>query len=435
VPELLDELTEWLRIPSVSAGREDPEALRRACEWVVERVLDAGGAAEAVETGGNPLAVGELRAAAEGAPTVLIYGHYDVQDPGPPERWTAPPFEPEVRDGRLYARGAADDKGNFLPLLHVACRLAREGALPVNVRVLVEGDEETGGDAALRWVDADERGADCAIAFDSLMVDERTPALTVGARGTVFCKVSVRVADADLHSGLYGGAVMNAAHVLHRMLAAVLPGEDGLPPESLRAGEAPLSEAERDALADLPETATALAEAGTQPVAAGVDLHERTGAHAAVELNRFEAGEPRAVVPARAGATVSLRVAPGQDTGAMARELERLLRSAAPSGAEVSLDVHTADPALFDPGSLPLRLAAEALERACGRAPVPIRLGGTLPILAALSRRGIPTILSGFVLPEDRIHGPDESFRLESLALGERSAEALYGALAALGHN
>src|SRR4051812_2345833 len=182
--QLLDDLIEWLRIPSVSSGGGDPEALARAADWAVTRVRSAGGGAETVVIdGGNPLVVGELRAADPEAPTVLIYGHYDVQPPGPLDAWTSPPFEPAMRDGRLYARGAADDKGNFLPLLHVACELARAGELPLNVRVVVEGEEEAGGESVIEWIRSDRRGADAAIVFDSDMADESSPAITVGLRG------------------------------------------------------------------------------------------------------------------------------------------------------------------------------------------------------------------------------------------------------------
>ena len=226
---LLDDLIDWLRIPSISTGGGDPADLARAADWVCERVEAAGGSAEAnTSFGGNPLAVGELRAGRADAPTVLIYGHYDVQSVGDESAWITPPFEPEVRDGRVYARGAADDKGNFLPLLHVACAMARAGELPVNVRVLVEGEEEAGSEAVAKWIAADERGADCALVFDSGMADERTPAITVGLRGVVMGTIDVRTAPRDLHSGIYGGSVLNALHVLQGMLAEVLPGPDGL---------------------------------------------------------------------------------------------------------------------------------------------------------------------------------------------------------------
>src|SRR5436190_23104136 len=178
-----------MRIPSVSSGGGDPDALRRAAAWLAERIDAAGGGARLEETGGSPLVVGDFATARRDAPTVLIYGHYDVQGPGPLELWQSDPFEPEVRDGRLYGRGSADDKGNFLPLLHVACELARAGELPLNVRVLIEGEEETGSVSVNEWILADERGADCAIVFDSVMADERTPALTVSCRGTVVAAI------------------------------------------------------------------------------------------------------------------------------------------------------------------------------------------------------------------------------------------------------
>src|SRR4029453_8145249 len=183
---LLDELFDWLRIPSISTGGGDARELERAASWVVDRVVAAGGEGRLERGGdGHPLAVGELRAARADAPTVLLYGHYDVQSPGPPEAWRTPPFEPVVADGRVHARGASDDKGNVLPLLHLACALGRAGELPVHVRVLVEGEEEIGSPSVSRWVIADERGADAAIVFDAAMVDADTPAITIGLRGLV----------------------------------------------------------------------------------------------------------------------------------------------------------------------------------------------------------------------------------------------------------
>jgi acetylornithine deacetylase/succinyl-diaminopimelate desuccinylase-like protein len=243
--ELLEELIGWLRIPSVSTGGGDPAALERAASWAIERIGAAGGTGDLVRIGGgNPLAVGELRAADAAAPTVLIYGHYDVQGAGPPELWSSPAFSPEIRDGRLYARGAADDKGNFLPLLHVACAMARAGELPVHVRVLIEGEEEVGGESVATWVRDDSGPVDVAIVFDSGMPDPQTPAITVGLRGVVQLSLVVRTASHNLHSGLYGGSVLNALHVLHALLAQVLPGPDGHLREELRVGISPPSEAE-----------------------------------------------------------------------------------------------------------------------------------------------------------------------------------------------
>jgi acetylornithine deacetylase/succinyl-diaminopimelate desuccinylase-like protein len=435
VPALTEELEDWLRIPSVSTGGGDAGALRRACDWVCERIEAAGGTAEAVSVdGGNPIAVGQLTAARPGAATVLAYGHYDVQDPGPLDAWLSPPFEPTERDGRLYARGAADDKGNFLPLLHVACELARGGELPVNVRFLVEGEEEIGSASLLRRLRDEDPGADCAIVFDSLMADERTPAISVGARGLVRSRVEVRTGARDLHSGLYGGAVLNAAHALLAMLAQVTPDPEGHVRGELAAGVAPVSAVERDSWARLRPGPEVLAAVGARPVAAaaGEEFYDRIGAAPALDVNMIATGEPRTIVPAVASATVSVRLAPGQRATEVGADLERLLRAGAPAGAEVAFDTDFADPALFDPEDPALRLAAAALERACGVPPVLLRLGGTLPLLSVLADRGIPTILSGFVLDADAIHAPNESFRLESLRLGERSARELYLALAEL---
>ncbi|MGH2757477.1 MAG: M20/M25/M40 family metallo-hydrolase, partial [Actinomycetota bacterium] len=237
--KLVDELFDYLRIPSISSGGGDPADLLRAAEWLAERIGASGGKTEIVTDLGNPLVIAELEASSPGAPTVLIYGHYDVQSPDPVDAWRTPPFEPDVRDGRIYARGASDDKGNFYPLVYVACELARAGTLPVNVRMMIEGEEEVGGTSALQWLASDERGADCAVVFDSDMLDERTPAITLAVRGIVSFAVDVVCAQRDLHSGMYGGAALNAVHVLNQMLDEVLPGPDGSVRDELRAGIIP----------------------------------------------------------------------------------------------------------------------------------------------------------------------------------------------------
>jgi acetylornithine deacetylase/succinyl-diaminopimelate desuccinylase-like protein len=432
---LLNDLLDWLRIPSISTGGGDPKDLARAADWVCERVTVAGGTAEADTThGGNPLAVGELRASTNPAPTVLIYGHYDVQSVGDPRAWDSDPFDPDIRDGRIYARGAADDKGNFLPLLHVACELAKQDALPVNVRVLVEGEEEAGSHAVAKWIQADELGADCAIVFDGGMADERTPAITVGLRGVVQAGISVRTATRDLHSGVYGGSVLNALHVLHGLLAQVVPGPDGLVREELRNGIEPPAPTELESWKLLKPGAEVIAEVGGRPVSPGVgdDYYRRNGADASFEINEIIGGEPRTVVPATARAAISLRLAPRQRAEEMQVELERLMRSALPEGAEVDFKWQLSEPALSDPESQPIKLAVEALDRATGMTTAVVRTGGSIPVVAELIQHGIPTIVSGFVLPDDALHAPNESYRVESLQLGERSARELYSSLAAL---
>jgi acetylornithine deacetylase/succinyl-diaminopimelate desuccinylase-like protein len=435
VPSLREELESWLRIPSVSTGGGDAAALAEACGWACERIEAAGGRAEQVTIdGGHPMVVGELPCSRRGAPTVLAYGHYDVQAAGPDEDWDSPPFEPTERDGRLYARGAADDKGNFLPLLHVACERARAGDLPVNVRFLIEGEEEVGSRSVLRRLESGEDHADCAVIFDSVMVDERTPAVTSAGRGLAQAAIEVRVAERDLHSGFYGGAVPNAAHVLLRMLSEVAPDVEGHVRPELSRGVVTPEAGELESWDGLPSGAEAIAEVGAHPVSprAGAEFYERVGARTSVDVNMVKVGEPRTIVPALARGHVSVRLAPRQSAAEIGAELVRLLREAAHPRAEVSIACELADPVLFDTSAPALQLGAEAIGRACGRAPAFVRLGGTLPLLSVLAEREIATIVSGFALAADAFHAPNESFRLESLRLGEAAARELYSTLAEL---
>jgi acetylornithine deacetylase/succinyl-diaminopimelate desuccinylase-like protein len=436
---LIDDLFEFLRIPSISTGGGDSAAIRRAAEWLGDRVEGAGGSAELVGgNGGNPVVVGELEASRQGAPTVLVYGHYDVQGVDPVEEWDSDPFEPEIRDQRIYARGASDDKGNFWPLLFVACELARKGELPVNVRAVVEGEEEAGGAEVARWFGLDERGADCAIVFDSGMVDEQTPAVTISVRGIVSVSINVVTGTRNLHSGTYGGSVLNAIHVLQAMLDEVLPGPDGLLRDELREGIVEPTAGELEAWSQLPSGDAVLAQVGGRPIdkRSGLDYYLRNGADASLDVNGITGGDAlnmRTIVPARAGAKLSMRLAPGQDPEDMRVALEGLMMSAVPAGAEIQLDFGAGSPALFDPESAPLKLGMKALEKATGMKVVLVRSGGSIPILAKFAERALQTIVSGFALPEDAIHAPNESYRVESLRLGERAAHELYEALAKLG--
>jgi acetylornithine deacetylase/succinyl-diaminopimelate desuccinylase-like protein len=436
---LLDELFDWLRIPSISTGGGDPADLQRAAEWAAAKVRAAGGEAELVEVreGGNPLVVGELRASAnaDAAPTVLIYGHYDVQGAEPLDLWTSPPFDPEVRDGRVYARGAADDKGNFLGLLAAACDLASEGALPVNVRVAVEGEEEAGGESISQWLKDDPRGADAAVVYDSGMVSPEIPAITVGLRGVHLVTFDVRAAQRDLHSGMYGGSALNALHALHQALAAVIPGPDGRARDELRVGIAAPTAEERASWAGLPSGDDALAAAGARPAyeGAGAEYVERNGSDTAVDVDQIVAGDTRTVIPAVARATVSIRVAPGQDVHAMGATLERLITEALPAGAELTVvSRHSAPPAHFPADSPVMKIAGAAIERAVGAPVAYVRSGGAIPFVADLAAKGIPTIVTGFVLPDDPFHAPNESFSVRGLELGYKSARALLTDLAGL---
>jgi acetylornithine deacetylase/succinyl-diaminopimelate desuccinylase-like protein len=435
-PKLLDELLDWLRIPSISTGGGEEREIERAAQWVIDRIRAAGGDGDLVRVAeGNPLAVGELRASSPDAPTVLIYGHYDVQGPGALELWHSPPFEPTLRDGRIFGRGTSDDKGNFLPLLHVACAMARAGELPVNVRVLVEGEEESGGAAVSTWVSEDTRGADVAIVFDSGIPDPETPAVTIGLRGAVMFDLVVKSAARNLHSGMYGGSVLNALHVLHAVLGTVLPDAGGHLRNELRGGIADPSPAELASWERLPGGADLIGQAGGRPVhpGAGEEYYRRNGADASLDVNAISGGEPRTIVPAEARATLSMRLAPGQEPQQMYDVLLGLLRSALPAGAELEIEnLMLAEPTLFSPEAPALKLAADALRRACGAEPAFMRTGGSIPIVAEMAAAGYPVIVSGFALAEDQIHAPNESYALRSLESGEAAARELYLALAAL---
>ena len=436
-PKLLEELFDYIRIPSISSGGGDPEDLLRCADWVRAKIERAGGEAEVITDLGNPLVVGELRSKDADAPTVMIYGHYDVQSPDPIDAWTTPPFEPDIREGRIWGRGASDDKGNFYPVLYAACDLAEKGTLPVNVRCLIEGEEEVGGTSALDWLMADERGADCAVVYDSDMLDANTPALTLGVRGIVAFSVEVRTAVRDLHSGMYGGAALNAVHVLMNMLDQVLPGRDGLLRPELREGIIPPTKEELESWATFAPGTEVIAESGGRPIddAAALHYYERNWGDASLDVNGIAGGDAiqkRTIIPAYAHSKFTIRLAPGQDSKAIAATTERLLRDAIPKGADVEIESEAVDAAVFDPKDPALLLGAEALEEATGTPPALQRVGGSIPVLKGFYDRGIPTILSGFALPNDGVHAVDESFRLESLALCEVSAYKLYEKLAKL---
>ncbi len=255
----LEELYELLRIPSVSADPAHADDVRRAGEWVCDFVRAAGGEAGLVETSTFPLAIGEIPASSGNgdAPTVMLYGHFDVQPPAPLDLWDSDPFEPEIRDGYLYARGSVDDKGNSYLLLKAAELLAREGELPVNVRIAFDGEEETGGHSIVEFLEADERGADACIIFDSGMPREDVPSFDLGTRGLIYFHVRLSSGERDLHSGMFGGAALNAVHALMQTLEAVVAV-----PDELRAGVAPATEEERRSWQELDPGADVLAARG-----------------------------------------------------------------------------------------------------------------------------------------------------------------------------
>jgi acetylornithine deacetylase/succinyl-diaminopimelate desuccinylase-like protein len=433
-----DELAEFLRIPSISADPAHAGHVEEAGEWVCNFVRHAGGEATLVDWQGQPLAVGEIPASsANAAPTILCYGHFDVQPPDPLELWDSEPFEPEVRDGYLYARGAADDKGQLYMLLAAARELARAGELPVNVRFACDGEEETGGHSIVDYIADDERGADAAIIFDGGMIRRDVPAFNIATRGLVYFHVTLRTGERDLHSGLYGGAALNAAHALVRTLEPLL-ARDGRLAQPLREGLAQPAEEELAGWRELPPGPDELAAAGARPSdpRAAEDFYLRTFAEPSLEINGIESGSPqlqKTVLPVVAHANVSIRLAPGQDPEVIAPTLERLLREAAPEGAELEVDrLSSSPPGLVSPDAPAIKLGQNAFERVVGRRPALIRSGGTIPIVPALAGKGIPALVTGFSLPDAQIHSPNERLVADYVPLGIATARELYRELAAL---
>jgi acetylornithine deacetylase/succinyl-diaminopimelate desuccinylase-like protein len=430
---LLDELAELLRIPSMSADPAHADDVQRAAEWVVGFIRGAGGDGEVVDWQGSPLAVGELRASVSGrsAPTVLVYGHFDVQPPDPLDLWESEPFDLDIRDGWIYARGIADDKGQLYLLLKAAAGLAAEGGLPVNVRFACDGEEEVGGHSIIDFLAEEGRAADAAVIFDADMPARGVPAFYVATRGIVYMHLRVRAGERDLHSGMYGGAALNGLHALMQTLSGVLP-RDGRLPEPLRAGIVPPTDEEVSGWRSLTAGAEVLSDQGARPAdpAAGDEFYVRTWAEPSLDVNGLAGGSPflqKTVIPALGEANLSLRLVAGQDPDEMFATVERLLREAAPAGAGVELERMASSRAgLVEPASPAIRLGQDAFEQALGMRPLLLRSGGSLPIVPALADRGIPAVITGFALPDSNVHSPNERLLLEYVPLGLAAARELF---------
>jgi acetylornithine deacetylase/succinyl-diaminopimelate desuccinylase-like protein len=432
------ELQEFLAIPSVSADPAHRDDVKRAGEWVVEKIRRAGGTAQLTAFGDSELALGEIPATSgDGdAPTVLCYGHFDVQPPEPLELWESGPFELSIRDGWAYARGVADDKGQLWMLLTAAEQLARDESLPVNLRFACDGEEETGGTTIVDYLTRDDRGADAGIIFDGGMLRQDVPIFDLATRGLIAFELRVRTGERDLHSGMYGGAALNAIHALIQTLSAVL-ASDGRLPEPLRAGIASPTDEELAAWRALPPGGDELTGQGARPLdpRAEEEFYLRTWAEPSVDVNGIIGGKPglrNTTLSVAASAEFTIRLAPGQDVDAIGAAAERLLRAAAPDGAELEITWSGTPPGLVKPDAPAIQLGLDAFERALGVRPLLVRSGGTLPIMPALSDRGIPTILTGFATPESSVHSPNEKLRVDYFERGVAAARELYKELGQL---
>jgi acetylornithine deacetylase/succinyl-diaminopimelate desuccinylase-like protein len=432
------ELGEFLRIPSISAEPAHADDVRRAGEWVCDYVRAAGGTAELAPLGQGFLALGELRASsgAEEAPTVLVYGHFDVQPPAPLELWDSDPFELAVRDGWAYARGIADDKGQLYLLLKAAAELAQEGVLPVNVRVACDGEEEIGGHTIVDFLATDDRPADVCVIFDAGYLRPGLPAFCVATRGVIALELEVTTARRDLHSGLYGGVALNAIHVLVDALTTLF-ARDGRLAEPLRRGIVPPTEEELAGWRELPPGEEELAGQGARSLdpRAADEFYLRTWAEPSLDVNGILGGKPglrNTTISARASAELSIRVVPDQDVDEIAAAAEQMLREALPAGAELEVRSAGAPPGLIRSDEPAVQLGLDAFERALGVRPLLIRSGGSIPVVPALAARGTPTILTGFSLPDSNIHSPNERLPVEHFGLGVAAARELFLGLAKL---
>jgi acetylornithine deacetylase/succinyl-diaminopimelate desuccinylase-like protein len=427
------ELSEFIAIPSVSADPAHREDVKHAGEWVCDFIRRIGGTAELTPFGEKELALGEIPASTdpEHAPTVLVYGHFDVQPPAPLELWETEPFELTIKDEWAYARGVTDDKGQVFILLKAAQRLAEAKALPVNLRFACDGEEEVGGNTIVEWIGTDDRGADAGVIFDGGMLRRDLPAFDLATRGLIAFDVDVKTGDRDLHSGMYGGAALNAVHVLMACFDAVLAGPNGLLPELLRAGiTAPTAE-ELQSWSELPPGGEELSSQGARPLDpnAADQFYIRTFAEPSADVTGFLGGKPglrNTTLSVKAAGQVTIRLAPGQDFRTIGETAEKLMRDAAPDGAEIEIAWEGAPPGLMRPDSPAIQLGLEAFEQVLGVRPLLVRAGGTLPIVPALADRGIPTVLTGFGLPESNVHSPNERFLVRYFDAGVDTAAALF---------
>ncbi|HEY8315837.1 MAG TPA: M20/M25/M40 family metallo-hydrolase [Gaiellaceae bacterium] len=428
-----NELSEFLAIPSVSADPAHREDVKEAGEWVCDFIRRIGGTADLTPFGEKELALGEIPASTDpgNAPTVLVYGHFDVQPPAPLDLWETDPFELTIKDEWAYARGIADDKGQVFILLKAAQQLVEANALPVNLRFACDGEEEIGGHTIVDWLGIDERGANAGIIFDGGMVRIDVPQFSLSTRGLIAFDLKVTTGERDLHSGMYGGAALNAIHVLMRCFDAVTAGPNGLLPDVLRQGITAPTADELESWKQLPPGADELSSQGARALDpdAAEQFNIRTMAEPSADVNGILGGKPglrNTTLSVHASGEITIRLAPGQDLQTIGAAAEKLMREAAPPGAEVDIKWAGAPPGLMRPDAPAIQLGLKAFERVLGVKPVLARSGGTLPIVPALVDAGIPTVLTGFALPESNVHSPNEKFLVRYFAQGVETAAALY---------
>ena len=434
----LDELSDWLRIPSISTLLQHKADVERAAGWLAQKMTAIGlQNVEIIEAGGHPIVYGDWLHAGNDAPTILIYGHYDVQPVDPLELWTSPPFEPSVRGEDLFARGASDDKGQlFAHVAAVEALLETFGALPVNVKFLVEGEEEVGSRSLTAYLPAETEklAADVCLISDTHILAPDQPLIIYGLRGVWAGEITVRGPSQDLHSGIFGGAVHNPNQALCELLARLHDGAGRVTVPGFYDDVLALTETERNALAQVPYDEEKLMQESGVPAAWGEDgftVTERIGTRPTLEINGMWGGFIgdgfKTVIPAEAHAKVSCRLVPDQQSSAVGPMIEQFLRQIAPQTVEVEVSTLQHAPATVVPLDVPeMQAAARAYARVFGAEPVFSREGGSIPIATVVQEAlGIPILFMGFGLPDDNLHAPNEKLHLPNFYRGIRVGIAL----------
>jgi acetylornithine deacetylase/succinyl-diaminopimelate desuccinylase-like protein len=426
----LRELKELLRIPSLSVEPKGAKPIQKAADWVCERLRSAGCKnAKIHETDGHPVVYGESLEA-PGAPTILVYGHYDVQPVDPLELWKTPPFEPTVRGGKIFARGASDDKGQVI--VHVnalEAHLADGGRCPVNVKFVIEGEEEIGSDNLEPFIrnNKGQLACDAVVVSDTGMFDKGVPSICYGLRGLTYLEVSLRGTDTDLHSGSYGGSVVNPANALVEMLAKLKDARGRVTIPGFYANVKRLTVAERRAFNSLPHSDAKYKKSIGAPDLFGEASYstlERVWVRPSLDINGIWSGftgeGAKTVIPAEAHAKVSMRLVPDQTPKEIYRKAAAYIKKLAPKSVKVTVrDLHGGDGWVAPTDHPALTAAGTAMKRAFGREPVFVREGGSIPIVPSFERMlKVPVVLLGIGLPDDNLHAPNEKMDLDQFYKG-----------------
>jgi succinyl-diaminopimelate desuccinylase len=435
------DLCELLRIASVSTDSRHAADVRLAAEWLVAKFQKMNFAVELIETEGHPIVYAESPPVA-GAPAALVYGHYDVQPPEPLDEWISPPFEPTRRDGNIYARGATDDKGQMLTHVQsVESLLATSGKLPLQVKFLIEGEEEVGSEALHKYLPQhrEKLAADVVVVSDTSQFAPGQPAITYGLRGIAYFELRLTGPKQDLHSGTFGGAVANPANVLVKMLGALVDADGRIQVPGFYDDVLPLTDGERSQLDSLAfDEAAFMDRLGVDALAGerGFSTLERRWCRPTCDINGITTGYQgegaKTVLPARASAKFSFRLVPKQDPARITASLHKMLKSLCPRGIQMELvDMHSS-PAMVVPLDSPyLKAAVSAIEKGFGRSPVFIREGGSVPIAAELADElDADVLLLGWGLDDDNTHSPNEKFNLADYHRGIRAIAHLWQELA-----